>query len=99
MLPGQPPFCTELSGNGIVLFTDEFRFHVDFANGCARVWSGRIERFYPGYIIQRDRYCRGSVMIWCGISHNGKTKRVTVNGTPNSQSYCEGIVVPEIVAF
>jgi hypothetical protein len=22
-----------------------------------------------------------------------------VNGTPNSQSYCEGIVVPEIVAF
>jgi hypothetical protein len=27
-----------------ILFTDEFSFHVDFADGSARVWRGRIEK-------------------------------------------------------
>jgi hypothetical protein len=72
---------------------------VDFADGCDRVWNGRIERFHPENVSQRDLYGGDSVMIWCGISYYGKTNRITVNGTPNPQSYCEGIVVPEIVPF
>jgi hypothetical protein len=31
-----------------------FRFHVDFADGFARVWNGRIERFHPENVSQRD---------------------------------------------
>jgi hypothetical protein len=48
-----------------VLYIDEFRFYVDFADGRTRVWTGRIDRFHPQNVIQRDR-CGGgggSVMI------------------------------------
>jgi hypothetical protein len=38
-------------------------------------------------------------MIWGGISQFGKTNLVAVNGTPNLQTYFEGIVVPEVVPF
>jgi hypothetical protein len=55
-----------------VLFTDEFHFHVNFADGGARVWRQRIERFHPENVIQRDRYGGGSVMICGGISYFGK---------------------------
>ena len=27
------------------------------------------------------------MMVWVGISHNGKTQLVTVNGTLNAQKY------------
>jgi hypothetical protein len=53
------------------LFTDEFRFHVDFADGRAHVWRGLTERLYPENVIQRDSYGGDSVIIWGGISHNG----------------------------
>lgn len=82
-----------------VLFTDESRFNVDFADGRLRVWRRRNERFDPENIIQRDRYGGGSVMVWGGISHRGKTVLVVVNGTLNSQRYCDEIVVPVVVPF
>jgi hypothetical protein len=61
------------------LFTDEFCFHVDFADGCARIWRGRIERFHPENVIQSDRYGGGSVMIGGKIGHYGITNLLTVN--------------------
>jgi hypothetical protein len=73
----------------VVLFTYEFCLHEDFADECAHVWRERIERFYPENVIQRDRYGGGSVMICNKIGHHGKTNLVKVNGTPNSQFYCE----------
>lgn len=69
-----------------VLFTDESR------------WRRRNERFDPENI-QRDRYGGGSDMVWVGISHQGKTVLVVVNGTLNSQRYCDEIVVPIVVPF
>ena len=49
-----------------VLFTDESRFNVDFADGRARVWRRRNERFHPENVIQCDHYGGGSVMVWGG---------------------------------
>jgi hypothetical protein len=43
------------------------RFHVDFADGCACVWRGRIERFHPKNVIQHNRYDDGIVVIWDNI--------------------------------
>jgi hypothetical protein len=98
MLPEEPPVCTGLGQWNIFLFTSEFRFHLDFADGRGCVWRGRIERFHPENVIKRDRYGGGSAMIWSEISHyNDKTNVGTVNGTPNSQPYCERIVVTEVV--
>jgi hypothetical protein len=72
-------------------------FSCGFANGCARVWRGRIEWFYPKNV--SNRYGGGSVMVWGGITHYGKTNLVTINGTLNLQPYCEGIMFSEVVPF
>jgi hypothetical protein len=76
------------------LFTGEFCFHVDFANGCARVWKRRIERFHLEHIIPHDSYGGGNVRIGGGgkSGQYGKPNLPKVNGTPNSQPYCEAMV-------
>jgi hypothetical protein len=38
------------------LFTGEFCFYVDFAEGHACVWREQIERFHLENVIQRDSY-------------------------------------------
>jgi hypothetical protein len=38
-------------------------------------------------------------MILDKIGYCDKTGLVKVNGTPNAQPYCEGIVVPKVVPF
>jgi hypothetical protein len=47
----------------------EICFHGDFADGCARVWRGRVERFRSENVILRDRYVDGIVLIWNKIGH------------------------------
>ena len=46
-----------------VLFTEELRFHVDFADGRARVLRGRNKLFHPENVIPSDRYGGSSVII------------------------------------
>jgi hypothetical protein len=82
-----------------VLFADEFRFHVDFADRCVCVCRGQIEQFHPKNVIQRNHYGGSSVMISDKIVYQDKTGLVKVNATPNSQPYCEGIVVPKVIPF
>ena len=38
-------------------------------------------------------------MVWGGISHNGKTQLVTVNGTLNAQKYRDDILAPADLPF
>ena len=65
-----------------VLFTDESRFNVQFADGRLRVWRRTGESMDENNIVERDKYGGGSVMILGGIlvCHSGKTELVTVNG-------------------
>jgi hypothetical protein len=81
------------------LFTDEFCFHEVLADGCARVWRERIERFHPENVIQRDHYGGVNVLIWNKIGHYDKTNLVKVNETPGSQLYFDGILLHEVVPF
>ena len=46
-----------------VLFTDESRFNVQFADGRLRVWRRTEESMDENNIVERDRYGGGSVMI------------------------------------
>lgn len=48
----------------MVLFTDELRFNVDFADGKVRVWQRKRERFEQENIIQRDRDSHGLGWNW-----------------------------------
>ena len=81
-----------------ILFTDESRFTVDFADGRARVWRRSGEGYHEQNVIQRDR-CGGSVMVWGGIMRNTKMDLITVQGTLTAAGYCAQIVQPVIVPF
>ena len=65
-----------------VLFTDEFKFCIDFTDRCARVWRLPKEIFHPDNVAEHDRYGGGSIMVWAGISFRGRTElHVINNGT------------------
>ena len=65
-----------------VLFTDESRFCADFTDRRARVWRMPNERFAPVCVAEHDRFGGGSVMVWAGISAQGKTDlHVHVDGS------------------
>ena len=55
-----------------VLFTDESRFCLDFIDRRQLVWRMPKERFDDLNVAEHDRYGKGSVMVWAGISVNGK---------------------------
>ena len=76
-----------------VLFTDESGFCVDFTDRRARVWRMPNERFAPVCVAEHDRFGGGSVMVWVGISAQGKTDlRVIDNGTLTALSYLNEIL-------
>lgn len=76
-----------------VLFTDESRFCVDFTDRRSRVWRRPNERFAPVCVAEHDRYGRGSVMVWAGISMRGKTDmHVIENGTLTAERYINEIL-------
>ena len=80
-----------------VLFMDESRLNVQFADRRLGVWRRTGERMDENNIVERDRYGGGSVMIWGGICHCGKTELVTVNGRLNASQYCDEIIIPIVI--
>ena len=82
-----------------VLFMDESRFNLQFADGRLRVWRRQGERFDDSNVLERDRFGGGSVMVWGGICHRAKTEIVTIAGTLTSVRYCDEVIEPVIVPF
>lgn len=82
-----------------VLFSDESRFNVSFSDGRIRVWRRKGERYDQANVTQHDRYGGGSVMVWGGICHRGKTQLVTIPGTLTAARYCDEVLVPVVVPF
>ena len=76
-----------------VLFTDESRFCVDFTDRRARVWRMPNERFAPVCVAEHDRFGGGLVMVWAGISAQGKTDlHIIDNGTLMAIRYVNEIL-------
>ena len=66
-----------------ILFTDESRFMLEKADGRDRVYRRRGERFSDACIKEADIFRGGSVMVWGGIRHNGKTDLLIPRGKFN----------------
>ena len=76
-----------------VLFTDESRFTLSTCDRRERVWRRRGERYAACNIIQHDRFGGGSVMVWGGISLEGRTDlHVIANGTLTAVRYRDEIL-------
>ena len=58
-----------------------------------RVWRMPNKRFTPVCVAEHDRFGGGSVMVWAGISAQGKTDlHVIDNGTLTALRYVNGIL-------
>jgi hypothetical protein len=75
------------------VLTDESKFNFNWADGRARVWRRRGERLDPANVVECDGYGGGGVMIWSGISYEGKTELKIVRGRLNAAPYCDDIIL------
>lgn len=80
-----------------VLFSDESRFNLDFADRRRRVWRRRNERYARCCILEHDRYGGGSVMVWGAVSWNRKSDLVVIDGNLNAQRYVNEILRPNVL--
>ena len=81
------------------MFSDESRFNLDFADGRKRVWRRCHERFLPCTVRQHDRYGGGSVMVWGGITYDGRTDLLRVEGRLTGVCYSDEVLRPIVVPF
>ncbi|KAL4224672.1 hypothetical protein ACF0H5_015369 [Mactra antiquata] len=72
-----------------VIFSDESRFRVSFADGRVRIYRRKNGRFAQCCVREADRFGGGSVMVWGGIMGNQKTELVVVQGHVNAQGYID----------
>ncbi|KAL0174413.1 hypothetical protein M9458_030381, partial [Cirrhinus mrigala] len=78
-----------------VLFTDESRFTLSTCDRRDKVWRRRGERSAACNILQHDRFGSGSVMVWGGISLEGRTAlHVLARGSLTAIRYRNEILRP-----
>lgn len=82
-----------------VIFSDESRYQLLRADGRARVYRRRGERYADPCVNEVDRFGLGSVMVWGGICGGRKTRLRVINGNLTAQRYIDQVLQPEVVPF
>ena len=82
-----------------VLFTDEVRICLRHTDGRRRVWRRRGEAHAEVCVQPVVFYGGGSVMAWAGISTNGKTDLIIIDGNLNAQRYRDEILEPTVIPY
>ena len=78
-----------------VLFTDESRFTLSTCDSHERVWRRQGERNVVCNAVQHDMFGGGSVMVWGGISMEGRTDLYCLeNGALTAIRYRDEILEP-----
>ena len=80
-------------------FSDESRFSLRHSDGRYRVYHRRWERLTDQCVDESDRFGGGSVMVWAGICHDGRTQLQIVQGTLNAVKYRDDILDPIVLPF
>ena len=68
-------------------------------DGRIRVWRRNGERHFEPTVQPTTAYTSGSVIIWAGISLNGRTALVVVPGNLNGRRYIDEILRPHVVPY
>ena len=82
-----------------VLFSDESKFNLSFADGRRRVWRRPNNRYVDNNVMERDRFGGGSVMVWGGFSSEHRTPLHVFQGTVTGQRYRDEVLLPVVVPF
>lgn len=85
---------------GNVLFSDESRFCLRGADGRERVWRRSGERYAECTRSETVPFQGGSVMVWGGVSLDGRTELVFVGGgSLTSERYVEEILLEHVLPY
>ena len=84
---------------GNVLFTDESHVNLSWADGRRRVWRRRNEDIEDAGVQEVEAFGGGGLLVWGGISTNGKTELVVMNGNMNAQRYIQKILRPHVLPY
>ena len=82
-----------------VIFSDESRFRLRRSDGRMRVYRRPNERYINTCVHECDRFGGGSVMVWAGITHCGRTDLKIVNGNLNAVRYRDEILSAIVQPF
>lgn len=80
-----------------VMFTDKSRFRLTRYDGRLRVYRHRGERYADIAVQEIYRFGAGSVLVWGGITIDGRTDLVVVPGRLNADRYIAEIVLDHIM--
>ena len=82
-----------------VIFSDESRFLLHRSEGRMRFYRRRNERYADACVHECDKFGGGAVMVWGGITHNGRTELKIIEGNLNSVRYRDEILSPSVLPF
>jgi hypothetical protein len=77
-----------------VLFSDESRFTLKFADGRIRVWRRTDEQFAAACVMLVDHFIGNWLVLWGGVHYAGKTNVIVIRQTLNAQRYCNDMYSP-----
>ncbi|GFW92653.1 voltage-dependent T-type calcium channel subunit alpha-1H [Trichonephila clavipes] len=64
------------------------------------IWRESDTAYRPENIQEKDRYPTCSIMVWAGITINGRTRlHVVANGTMTGQRYIDEVLLPHVRLF
>ena len=72
-------------------------FNFLLAMDVNRVYRRRRERFTDQCVYESERLGGGSILVWDGICHDGRTQLKIVQGTLNAVKYREDIIDPIVL--
>lgn len=85
---------------GKVLFTDESKFNLRFADGRLRVWRRVNERYAECTFTPKVPFGGGGFLVWGGVSMDARTDLVFIeNGSLTAERYIEEILLPHVLPY
>ena len=82
-----------------VVFSDQSRFTLRFADGRVRVWRRPRERYAQCCVQDVDRFGGGSVMVWGSFCFHGRSRLIVVQGNLTAAHYRDQVLTPELLPF
>ncbi|GFT09420.1 transposable element Tcb2 transposase [Trichonephila clavipes] len=83
-----------------VLFSDESRFSVHPDNRRIFIWRDRGSRNNPAFVHESVRFCGGGVLVYGGISIDGRTDLYIIRDGPlTARRYRDEILKPIVVPY
>ncbi|GFV49247.1 transposable element Tcb2 transposase [Trichonephila clavipes] len=84
----------------IVLFSDESRFSVHPDNRRIFIWRDRVSRKNPAFVRERVRFGGGGVLVYGGISIEGRTDLYIIRDGPLTARRCrDEFLRPTVVPY